>query len=118
MLVIWISIAGKKNFSKGEKDMFILGNFLIAIGRVLHIVIYFFYFVIIIAAVLSWLRPNPYHPVINIIYRLSDIIVNPIRRFVPPLGFVDISPFITLLILYFIDLFIVRSIIQLGYMIS
>ncbi len=98
--------------------MFIVGNLLIAIGSVLHIIIYFFYIVIIIAAVLSWLRPNPYHPLIITIYKLSDIVVNPIRRFIPPIGFIDISPFIALLILYFVDLFVVKTILQLGYMLS
>ena len=57
----------------------------------------FFTMVIIVAALLSWVSPDPYNPVVQAIYGISEPLLAPFRRFVPPLAGLDISPIIAIL---------------------
>lgn len=61
-----------------------------------------FYVLLIAQIILSWVRPNPYHPtwgpIIRFINGVVDPILNPIRRVMPPLGGLDFSPMIVLLL--------------------
>ena len=57
----------------------------------------FFTMVIIVGALLSWVSPDPYNPVVQAIYGISEPLLAPFRRFVPPLAGLDISPIIAIL---------------------
>lgn len=48
---------------------------------------------------LSWVRVSPYHPAIVLLYRITEPILAPLRRAIPPIGMVDISPVIALILL-------------------
>ena len=95
--------------------MFVLGNLLSATAAVLGIVLNLWSFVVVVAAILSWLPIDPYHPAASIIRRLSDVICDPIRRLVPmhSLG-IDLSPLFAILLLQFTNQFVVESLRQLG----
>ncbi len=95
--------------------MFILGNLFIAIGYVLRIVIIFFEFCIIVSSLLSFFMPyyNKFRG--GFVDSVSNIILNPIRRFIPTiLGSFDFSPMIGLLLLIFLDRFLIQSLLDLG----
>ena len=57
--------------------------------------------VIIIRALVSWVNPDPYNPIVQILYKLTEPVLRPVRRLVPPraLGGLDLSPLIAILIL-------------------
>lgn len=61
-----------------------------------------FYVLLLASILLSWIRPDPYHPtwgpIIRIVNGIVDPILNPIRRLMPPLGGLDFSPMIVLLL--------------------
>jgi YggT family protein len=57
----------------------------------------FFSLVIIVGALLSWVSPDPYNPVVQAIYGISEPLLAPFRRFVPPIGGIDITPIAALL---------------------
>jgi len=104
----------EKEIKRGE-SMFIIGNLFSALGVVLRVLINFETAVIIIAAILSWI-PQAYSFRIYHVFRdLADIVERPIRKFIPPLGFIDITPLIALLVLLFIDRFLAQSLIDLGW---
>lgn len=90
--------------------MFVLGNLLNAIAWVLDNVITIYILVIVINALLSWVRPDPFNPIVRILQTLSDFILDPIRRLIPmhSLG-VDLSPIVAVLFLYFTKLFVVQT---------
>ncbi|KPK42380.1 MAG: hypothetical protein AMJ78_02700 [Omnitrophica WOR_2 bacterium SM23_29] len=94
--------------------MFIVGNFLIAFARLAEILITILYWLILIRALISWVNPDPFNPIVQFLYRATDPILTPIRRVVPPLGPFDISPIVAFLILYFLSLFLVPSLVGLG----
>lgn len=54
---------------------------------------------IFVRILMSWLRPDPYHPVVRVIYQLTEPVLEPARRMIPPLGMFDISPIIVIFVL-------------------
>ena len=94
--------------------MFILGYLLQAIAGVLHIVLTMVMIVVIARAILSWVSPDPYNPIVRIINQLSEPVLFPIRRRVPYLGGIDFSPMLALIAVYFLDIFLVQSLERLA----
>jgi len=54
---------------------------------------------ILIRVITSWLNVNPYHPLVSFIYQITDPILVPLRRIIPPLGMIDSTPIIALILL-------------------
>jgi len=93
--------------------MGILGIFINALGRILHTLIQIYVFVIIIATLLSWVRPDPYNPIVQIFYRLTFPLLEWLRTRLPLLfNGIDLSPLVVILGLYFLDLSLVRIMIE------
>lgn len=61
-----------------------------------------FLFVIFLQAILSWLNPDPYHPLAKVLFNLSRPVLQPLRRTIPPVGGIDITPMIAIIIILFI----------------
>lgn len=66
--------------------------------------IYYVLIILIFARfVLSWVRPDPYHPtwgpIVRFVYQATEPLLDPIRRILPPMGGIDFSPLILLLLL-------------------
>ncbi|MFH1928212.1 MAG: YggT family protein [Chloroflexota bacterium] len=58
---------------------------------------------ILIRVLLSWIRPNPYNPFVQAIYQITEPIMGPLRRIIPPLGMIDITPMVALIILQIVQ---------------
>ena len=89
--------------------MYLVGYFLQAIAGLLHMVLMLAMLVVIARAVLSWVSPDPYNPVVRIINQLSEPMLYPLRRRMPHMGGVDLSPMLVILVLVFLDNFLVPS---------
>ena len=95
--------------------MFILGNFLIAIAKVIDIVLSIFMWIVIARAVLSWVSPDPYNPIVRFINKVTEPVLYQIRRRLPvTFGGIDFSPIIVFLGIIFLQRFLVQSIYQLA----
>lgn len=95
--------------------MFILGNFLNAFAKILDIALNFFMWVIIIRALITWVNPDPYNPIVQFLTRVTEPILSPIRRLLPTYRIgVDLSPIIAILIIYFMRDFLVRSLMEIA----
>ena len=90
--------------------MIILQTFLLAVANLLHIIITAYIFIIIATALMSWVNPDPYNKIVQFLYRATIPAYNLVRKTRIPtvFGGIDIAPIIVLLVLQFIDLFIVR----------
>jgi YggT family protein len=89
--------------------MIVISTFLEAIAQILHMVINIYIWVIIISALISFVRPDPYNPIVQILHRLTNPVYAFIRRFIPTIiGGIDVAPIIVVLALQFIDLFAVK----------
>jgi YggT family protein len=90
--------------------MFVFGNLLAAVAGVLDIVLQLLLIVILVNALLSWVRPDPNHPIVMFLERVSDLVCDPIRRLFPTsLGGLDVAPFLAMLVIYFVQQFLVGS---------
>ena len=91
-----------------------VGNtFIYAVGSILHQIINLYIWVVIIAALISWVRPDPYNPIVQILYRLTEPVYAFIRRFIPTvISGIDLAPFILIIALQFVDLFFVKLIMS------
>lgn len=89
--------------------MIILATFVEALAQILHTIINIYIWVIIIAALITFVRPDPYNPIVQILFRLTNPVYAFIRRYIPTIfGGLDIAPIIVILSLQFIDLFAVK----------
>ena len=65
---------------------------------------------IIISAVLSWIRPDPYHPAVRLLDRVVQPILRPIQNIMPNLGGIDISPIVAIILIQVIQSVVIRRI--------
>jgi YggT family protein len=90
--------------------MFILGYLIQAAAGVLDIVLYFFMLLIIARAVLSWVSPDPYNPIVRFIHNVTEPVLHRVRTKVPlAVSGIDFSPIIVILVIYFLQVFAVNS---------
>ena len=99
-----------------KKDMFVLGNFIAAVARIIDIALTIYMWIIVIRAVLSWVHPDPYNPIVRLLYQVTEPLMAFVRRWIPLRGMgIDFSPMIILLAIVFLQSFLVPSLIQLSY---
>ncbi len=55
---------------------------------------------------MSWVNPNPYNPIVQIIYKLTEPVLAPVRRVLPPFGGVDLSPILIFAAIWFLRMVI------------
>lgn len=94
--------------------MFVVGNVLFAVAKVLDTVLSLYFWVIIVAALLSWVRPDPYSPLVRTLRALTEPVFYRIRK-VLPFTFVnglDFSPVVALIIIQLIQMIVIRSLYQ------
>lgn len=98
--------------------MFIIGNLFIAVGSLLDLLLSVYMWVFIIAALLSWVNPDPFNPVVRFLYRVTEPVLREIRRWVGVFGGIDFSPLVAILAISFLRSFVIRSLIEIGYKIK
>ena len=94
--------------------MSILGtNFLIAIAEVIRFALNIYMWIVIARALISWVNPDPYNPIVRFLYSATEPVLYFIRRKLPVyFGGMDFSPIIVILVIYFLQRFLVLSLIQ------
>lgn len=96
--------------------MFIFGNLLLGVAKVLDMVLTIYLWVVVISAVMSWFSPDPYNPLVRIIRSITEPAYRPIRRFLGArLGMIDFSPIIVIIAIIFIKTVFVTSLIEFAY---
>ncbi len=95
--------------------MFIFGNILTGIAEVVDVVLSIYMWVIIIRALISWVNPDPYNPIVQILHKMTEPVLRPLRKLVPPYRIgVDLSPLIAILIIIFLRAALIRTLYRLG----
>lgn len=95
--------------------MFIVSNFLVALAKILDIGLSLYMWIIIGRAVISWVNPDPYNPIVRFLTSATEPVLYPIRRRVPiHLGGIDFSPVLVIIAIIFLQTFLVQSLIELA----
>jgi YggT family protein len=88
-------------------DVSVALNFMLAFVTVFQIVLDIYLVIVIIAALISWVNPDPYNPIVRGIYGVTEPVLNRIRRVLPiPVPGIDFSPLILIAIIYAIKSFV------------
>jgi YggT family protein len=94
--------------------MFMLSNFLLAIAKLLNFALSAYIWVVIGRAVISWVNADPYNPIVQFLVRATEPLLARIRRFLPIMGGLDLSPMILILAVVFLQSFLVPTLQQLA----
>ncbi len=95
--------------------MFVFSQLLYALAVIIDVVLRLYTWVIIIRAIISWVNPDPYNPIVQFLYRVTEPVLRPIRRVLPPMGGIDLSPLVALLLIYFLQLWLVPVLKQMAW---
>ena len=99
----------------GGRTLTVPGLLVLSVGELATIFTYIFIGSILIQAIISWVNPTGYNPVTAILYRLNEPMLGPARRFMPPIGGIDLSPLAVLILLQLVLLLIVAPISDIGW---
>jgi YggT family protein len=95
--------------------MFVVKNFILACASLLDMILQFYLWIIVARAVLSWVSPDPYNPIVQFLYRVTEPVMEPIRR---KMGYgmgIDLSPMVVMLGIVFLQRFLVPSLRQMAF---
>ena len=93
--------------------MFVIGNLIEAIAVVLDYVLMAYIWVIIARALVSWVSPDPFNPIVRFLHRATEPVLRPIRRRLPDMP-IDFSPMIVIIAIVFLRSFLVKTLYQIA----
>jgi YggT family protein len=104
-----------RRFPREGENMFVLGNFIVAVAKIIDLALSIYMWIIIARAIISWVNPDPYNQIVQFLYRVTEPVMAPVRRWLPMRGMgIDLSPLVILLIIFFLQSFLVKSMIELA----
>jgi len=90
--------------------MFMISNFLFALAKLVEILLGVYMWIVIGRAILSWVNPDPYNPIVRFLHDVTEPLLSRIRRFIPVFGGgFDFSPMLLILAIYFLMSFLVPT---------
>ncbi len=95
--------------------MFAIGNLFAAFATILDYILTIANWLIVIRALISWVSPDPYNPIVQFLCKATEPLLSPFRRWIPvyTVGF-DLSPIFALIFIWFLKLFLVRTLFGLA----
>lgn len=88
-------------------------NLIIAIAQVVDLVLNIYSWLIIGRALISWVSPDPYNPIVRFLYMATEPVLRFARRFIPPIGgTLDITPIIVLVLIFFLRQALVQTLFE------
>jgi YggT family protein len=95
--------------------VFVAGNLILALANLLHLALQAYFWIIIARAVLSWVNPDPFNPIVRFLYRVTEPVLRPIRHRLPTLSIgIDLSPMVVILAIFFLDSFLISTLRDLA----
>jgi YggT family protein len=95
--------------------MFIFGYFIEALAKIIHYGLNFYLMIVFVSALLSWVRPDPYNPIVRFVNQVTEPVLYQIRKRLPLVfGGIDFSPVVIIFGIVFLDTFLVQSLFRLS----
>ncbi len=99
--------------------MFALANLLKALAHIIDLVLTIYMWLIIGRAILSWVNPDPYNPIVRFLYNVTEPVLGFFRRTFPLVyGGLDLAPLAVLLLIVFLQRFLVATMLEMALRIS
>ena len=94
--------------------MMVVSTLIEAFAQILHMVINIYIWVVIISALITWVKPDPYNPIVQVLRKLTEPVYTYMRKYIPTMiGGLDLAPILIILGLQFLDLFAVKLLFNL-----
>ncbi len=94
--------------------MFVVGNVVAGVAHVLDWVLSLYMWIVIARALISWVNPDPWNPIVQFLHRATEPLMAPIRRKMGGAMGLDISPIVVILVILFMQYAVVQSLFQLS----
>lgn len=95
--------------------MFVLSNLLVAVAKILDIALTIYTWIIVARAIISWINADPYNQIVQFIYRITEPVLDRVRRWMPFKNTgIDFAPMIVILVILFLQIFLVNSLAELA----
>ena len=97
--------------------MFVLRNFTLALSGVLDSLLSIYFWVLLIAVLLTWVNPDPRNPIVRFLRSATEPVLWQVRRWIPfvVVGNLDLSPLVVMLAIQFLRVFLVRTLQELSF---
>lgn len=95
--------------------MDVVGHLILALANLVHLVLQAYFWIIVARAVLSWVNPDPFNPIVRFLYRVTEPVLRPIRHRLPTFSMgIDLSPMVVILAIFFLDSFLISTLRDLA----
>ncbi|MGB9667902.1 MAG: YggT family protein [Thermosulfidibacteraceae bacterium] len=96
--------------------MYVLSYFIGGVAKIISFLLNLYTWIIIIRVILSWIGIDPWHPhpFVRFVYAVTEPVLRPVRRLIKPIGYLDLSPLIVLILIYFLQLWLVPVLMRLS----
>ncbi len=95
--------------------MFAIRHLIEAAAEIINLGLTIYMWIIIARAILSWVNPDPYNPIVRFLYNVTEPVLSRVRRLVPvAFGGLDLSPILVLLAIVFLQKFLVASLLDMA----
>jgi len=94
--------------------MFVFADLLYAIAWLIDYVLWAYLWIVVIRALVSWVNPDPWNPIVRFLYQATEPVLRPIRRRLPMTG-IDFSPMVVILAIYFLQRFLVPVLVDAAF---
>lgn len=95
--------------------MILLGGIIKGIGVILDSLLVFALILVFARVVVSWVSADPFNPIVRFIIASTDPLLRPLRRYIPAVGQLDLTPLVLALVLLFLRIAVAESLIQYGH---
>lgn len=96
----------------------VMGLLIVSLAELLQSLVNIYFFAIILLVIASWVMPGNYNPLLAILYSLTEPLMHPARRIMPPISGFDLSPLIVLIGLHLLSMLLIDPLLQFGSMLS
>lgn len=92
-----------------------LGFLLDRVAMLLHLVLQIYIWILVARAIISWVNPDPFNPIVRFLHRATEPVLRPVRNILPMQGLgLDLSPLVVLLAIYVLDMVLVDSLREIA----
>lgn len=91
------------------------GLFITSVAELLNLLLNIFLIAILVQVVISWVSPNTYNPATVLLHRLTEPVLAPARRIIPPISGIDLSPLVVLVVFQLIKFLLIAPLVDMGH---
>ena len=89
--------------------MILLANILLALAKIVELasgLLTIYKYILLASVVISWVNADPYNPIVNFIYRVTEPVLQRVRRYMPNTGTIDLSPLVVFALIYLVQIIV------------